>query len=69
MTQDKFVWEEGDIILAACATCKHKHPGAAACDAFPNGIPESILSGKNRHDKPYPGDGGIRYEPVPSAER
>jgi len=32
------------------------------CDAFPAGIPEEILSGRDKHEKPYPGDGGVRYE-------
>lgn len=33
-----------------------------ACDAFPDGIPNEIDTGKNRHRKPFPGDGGIQFE-------
>ena len=33
------------------------------CEAFPTGIPEEILSGKNEHLEPYPGDDGLTYEP------
>lgn len=32
------------------------------CAAFPNGIPDEIAYGKNKHLKPYPGDNGIQYE-------
>lgn len=32
------------------------------CKAFPDGIPVGIAFGAIPHDRPYPGDGGIRYE-------
>ena len=34
------------------------------CFAFPNGIPKEILLGKRDHKKPFPGDHGIRFEPI-----
>jgi hypothetical protein len=34
------------------------------CFAFPLGIPDEILSGKNNHKKPFKGDNGIQFEPV-----
>lgn len=32
------------------------------CAAFPDGIPDEIAFGNNKHLKPYPGDHGIIYE-------
>ena len=32
------------------------------CQAFPLGIPQEILDGKNKHLKPYPGDDGLTYK-------
>ena len=32
------------------------------CKAFPNGIPDEIAYGDNRHIAPFKGDGGIQYE-------
>jgi len=31
------------------------------CEAFPAGIPETILTGQTSHAQPYPGDRGKRY--------
>lgn len=44
-----------------CMFCKHCHYDRT-CDAFPSGIPASILNGENDHKNPYPGDNGIRFE-------
>jgi hypothetical protein len=34
------------------------------CLAFPEGIPEEIITGEVDHSKPYPGDNGILYAPI-----
>ena len=34
------------------------------CRAFPDGIPEPILADQVEHDRPYPGDREIRFEPA-----
>jgi hypothetical protein len=32
------------------------------CKAFPEGIPDELAMSVVMHDKPYPGDNGIRFE-------
>lgn len=53
-----------------CSTCsRFRSPfsrgdfdGGPTCAAFPDGIPEQILSNLADHRAPYPGDHGIRWE-------
>ena len=53
-----------------CGTCKH-YQGDMRCDAFPypKRIPQKIVSGLFDHRKPYPGDNGVRWEPVEEADK
>lgn len=64
------------IPSAQCLRCKHfrgmeaveTEPGlepdvVLVCDAFPRGIPDAITEGRD-HSRPYPGDHGIRFEPL-----
>lgn len=46
-----------------CAMCEHYDFGGV-CEAFPEGIPKKILTGKHDHTEPYKGDKGIRYKPI-----
>ena len=64
---DKFVSEEKDYVTSPsqCQQCKHRLPGYwNRCEAYPDGIPMKILANLVDHQKPYPGDHGIRYEPL-----
>jgi hypothetical protein len=48
-----------------CPVCVQFRVGSGmTCDAFPEGIPPEIATGRHDHTKPYPGDGGIRFEPT-----
>lgn len=52
-----------------CVRCKHLHDErpedfiGSRCAAFAR-IPREILEGKHDHTLPFPGDGGIRFEPI-----
>ena len=45
-----------------CYECKHLNEDEDTCEAFPEGIPLPIFIGEVRHDEPYNGDSGIRFE-------
>jgi len=54
-----------------CQNCEHiwvrvEGPDIrrGACEAFPDGIPDAILSNEHDHRRVYRGDGGIRFEPM-----
>lgn len=54
---------QGDMPI--CVECKHYHEennDFFSCDAFPHGIPDDILEGKEEHYDPFPGDNGIQFE-------
>ena len=53
---------QGSPIL--CYDCAYFHTvKPRTCDAIPERIPNEILNGVFKHDKPYPGDHGIHFKP------
>ena len=50
-----------------CLVCKHYHyqdEENNRCDAYAESIPFEILTSVVDHTRPYPGDNGIRFEPI-----
>ena len=67
---DHFVSDGSGIAVTnenLCQHCRwydHAHPGLGRCKAFPNHIPVAILTNEFDHTEPFPGDHGIRFEPI-----
>jgi hypothetical protein len=45
-----------------------KYPLILGCDAFPEGIPDEIILGGDKHRRAFPGDHGIQFEPIDEDE-
>jgi hypothetical protein len=43
-----------ETINLVCFKCKHFRRFKFGCNAFPDGIPEEITIGANKHSKPLP---------------
>jgi hypothetical protein len=57
-------------VTPICIRCRHfVNDRRFTCRAFPGGIPDPILVMDHDHREPYPGDGGIRYEPAEPAAK
>lgn len=53
-----------------CVKCKHlSSEKPQTCKAFPDGIPRKILLGKHNHKNYFPGDRGIRFEPLEEGDK
>lgn len=50
-----------------CLRCKW-YQGLLTCKAYLEQIPHEIASNDHDHREPYPGDGGIRFEPLKKDE-
>lgn len=49
-----------------CMTCSNWTQNLQ-CKAFPEAIPVAIWSGQHDHAKPFEGDHGILYDPIPGS--
>jgi hypothetical protein len=55
------------IVVPQCLSCRHYVQDINSrniCTAFPSGLPPEIFTGDHDHLEPYPGDNGIRFEPI-----
>ena len=68
---DDHFWKRfvaGDFLTCGvnlCLMCAH-YQNNRKCVAFPEGIPQEIWILKVLHKKPYPGDKGITFKPLPA---
>lgn len=62
------VSEDYYLLLPLCSVCRHliEWQPIPRCRAFPAGIPAAIcLTREHDHREPFPGDGGVLFEPDP----
>ena len=63
-TNYRFVTGKGVHVGNLCSICVHYRKDHK-CNAFLDGIPHEIWAMKVFHNKPYPGDNGIKFKPLP----
>ncbi len=75
MPDDAVVLDESYIrdrmertVIPVCVECIHWDVGEETCNAFSRAIPDDIFIFGNPHTNPFPGDGGIRFEPIEEEE-
>lgn len=54
-----------EAVDLVCFKCKHFNRAEGGCTAFPDGIPDEITSGDNKHSRPLPEQkNNIVFEPI-----
>ncbi len=58
------VGNPNDLKVSQCTFCAHRSPDGTRCKAFPTGIPVELMYNEHDHRLEFPGDNGIRYQPI-----
>jgi hypothetical protein len=54
-----------EAVELVCFNCKNFRRFEGGCNAFPDGIPDEITSGENKHSKPLPEqENDLVFEPI-----
>jgi hypothetical protein len=62
--QFTIVGNPSELKVSQCTFCAHRSPDGTACKAFPTGIPVELLYNEHDHRMEFPGDNGVRYQPI-----
>lgn len=58
------VGNPNELKVSQCTFCASRSPDGTACKAFPGGIPFELLYNEYDHRMEFPGDNGVRYQPI-----
>lgn len=70
MKNDKYIYKKGDIDFILCFRCVNKYRDKIGCNAFPDKIPDDILTGEFDHTVKHPLQmNDIVFEPIKGEEK
>jgi len=58
------VGKPNDLRVSQCTFCAHRSPDGTRCKAYPKSIPVELLYNEHDHRLEFPGDNGVRYQPI-----
>lgn len=61
-TSKWLTYDNLDFKQPICNDCAHRIPDSLGCEAYPDRIPDEILSNDVDHTKNYTGDNGIVFK-------
>jgi len=56
-------YTDGELGISQCVWCRHRSADGRRCRAFPEGIPDAIVTNRHDHRNPFDRDHGVRFEP------